>query len=588
MSAVLAQPILADVANGLSDQLLIRLKQLAVLLRPEADRLEARFLARLEGLKFDIRQRRALASLTLGTASRFLARGCPPADFFEEVDYNGRRLAKLNLPPTAILVALGEYDKLLLPVLRKLLPHEYNNFQWVREQLQFCVMLTLNNTYYNIRENETQAFYEMFWAELESRKLEDLLEQFLAILARFCKADEAHLYLIEPDGVMLKGRAAYGTVIEPASLKCKARVRKGLANAHSFSPAQSASLTLDPSWSRFPTCWSVPLVSRGQLAGVLQFGFARPYDWLPREQELLTAAAERCMLAIEKARMIEDLDQRQLQIRRLAERMMQVEEAERRRISRELHDQTGQDLLCIRLQMEMLEQEMPEGDHKSRLAGLRDLTERTILEIRRLIGALSPAVLEQIGLAAAVRQMVNRFRQIHTSKVKLQVARLGPLPKKLEVIAYRLTQECLNNIAKHSCCANVNISLSSADGRLRLVVEDDGIGFNVEEALRKPGSFGLAGIRERVALLGGHCEVRSQIRSGPIAGPQLHSNREDVEKLAGAKRARVPPAVKRRGKRIPGLPGTRITVELPVSQDLEPGAGPLGALAVRESTALAN
>ena len=211
------------------------------------------------------------------------------------------------------------------------------------------------------------------------------------------------------------------------------------------------------------------------------------------------------MLAIEKARMIEDLDRRQLQIRRLAERMMQVEEAERRRISRELHDQTGQDLLCIRLQMEMLEQEMPEGDHKSRLARLRDLTERTILEIRRLIGALSPAVLEQIGLAAAVRQMVNRFRQIHTSKVKLQVARLGPLPKKLEVIAYRLIQECLNNIAKHSSCANVNISLRSADGRLRLIVEDDGIGFDVEEALRKPGSFGLGGIRERVALLGGHC-----------------------------------------------------------------------------------
>ena len=126
------QPVLADVADGLSDQLRVLLKRLSILLRPETDRLEGRFLARLEALNFDIRQRRALASLTLGTAARFLARGCPPADFFEEVDYGGRRLAKLNLPPSAILVALAEYDKLLLPVLRKLLPQEYNNFQWVR------------------------------------------------------------------------------------------------------------------------------------------------------------------------------------------------------------------------------------------------------------------------------------------------------------------------------------------------------------------------------------------------------------------------------------------------------------------------
>ena len=119
-------------------------------------------------------------------------------------------------------------------MLRKLLPHEYNNFHWVREQLQFCVTLTLNNAYYKIRENETQAFYEMFWAELESRNLGELLERFLAILARFCKADEAYFYLIEADAVTLKGRAAYGTAVDPASLKCTARVRRDLAHARSF------------------------------------------------------------------------------------------------------------------------------------------------------------------------------------------------------------------------------------------------------------------------------------------------------------------------------------------------------------------
>ena len=131
----------------------------------------------------------------------------------------------------------------------------------------------------------------------------------------------------------------------------------------------------------------------------MQFGFSKHYEWLPREQELLAAAAERCLMAAEKQRLMEDLAQREEQVRRLAEHMLHVEEMERRRISRELHDEAGQSLLCIRLQMELLEQDLPEsaGEWKTKLREARDLTERTILEMRRLIAALSPAVLEQLG-----------------------------------------------------------------------------------------------------------------------------------------------------------------------------------------------
>src|SRR5262249_26089284 len=156
------------------------------------------------------------------------------------------------------------------------------------------------------------------------------------------------------------------------------------------------------------------------------------------------------------------------------------EEAERRRISRELHDEAGQSLLCVRLQLEMIEQSIPEGlAARPRLAEVREMTEHTILEIRRLIAALSPAVLEQLGLGAAVRQLGTRFRMVHPAKVKLQLTKLQNLPKKLEIIVYRLVQECFNNIAKHSMARNVNISATTADGVLRLQVEDDGIGFPV-------------------------------------------------------------------------------------------------------------
>jgi len=195
---------------------------------------------------------------------------------------------------------------------------------------------------------------------------------------------------------------------------------------------------------------------------------------------------------------------------------------ERRRISRELHDEAGQSLLCIRLQMELLEQELPEGagEWKTKLREARDLTERTILEMRRLIAALSPAVLEQLGLGAALRQLVNRFQRLNACRVRLQLSKMGALPQQIEIIAYRLVQECFNNIGKHSGASHVNISLTSADGILKLSVEDNGIGFNVEEALAKRDSFGMSGMRERVALLGGQFFVESRME-GPKRGAKI-------------------------------------------------------------------
>jgi signal transduction histidine kinase len=280
---------------------------------------------------------------------------------------------------------------------------------------------------------------------------------------------------------------------------------------------------LDEQWhNRYASCWSIPLAADGRTAGVMQFGFSNSYEWLPREQELLAAAAERCLMAAEKARLMEDLAQREEQVRRLAEHMLHVEEMERRRISRELHDEAGQSLLCIRLQMELIEQALPESESelRSKLGEARDLTERTILEMRRLISALSPAVLEQLGLGAALRQLINRFQRLHPCRVKLQLAKMGSLPQQTEVITYRLLQECFNNIGKHANARLVNISLVSADGFLKLVVEDNGVGFNVEEAFQKRESFGMSGMRERVALLGGKFQAESRVE-GPKRGTKI-------------------------------------------------------------------
>ncbi len=583
-------PELADAADVLSDQLRVHLHRLAVFLLPHAETLDRRFLAKLkrgqfEPMQFESRIRVALAAITPGAAARILASGQPPLKFIEQVEYNGRRLAKLNLPPSSIVEALQEYDRLLTPMLRKLLPNEYANFQWVREQLHFCVILTLNNAYYQVREAETQAFYELFRVELESRNLDELVRRFLDTLVQVCHADAGHLYLLNDkrSAWVLRAQAQTGGHKKPTLDQVPNSRGRMRTLAHSrqmeLQNGGSENLLLEPAWNgRFQTIWSIPLAAGGRTSGVMQFGFAKSYEWLPREQELLAAAAERCLMAAEKARLMEDLAAREEQVRQLAEHMLHVEEIERRRISRELHDEAGQSLLCIRLQIELLEQAIP-SEHAEwigKLREARDLTERTILEMRRLIAALSPAVLEQLGLGAAMRQLVNRFRRLHPIRVKLLLAKMGRLPQHTEIIVYRLVQECCNNIAKHSGASNVNISVGSADGWVRLAVEDNGVGFRVEEALARKDSFGLSGMRERVALLGGRFEIRSYPKNGAGDGTGVGTRigKRSVDR-------------KRTGR------GTKILIRLPVakqppeSSSVEPiAAKPMGARTARRIRAV--
>ncbi len=544
MPPTTTSPALADAADVLSSRLKQELRRFARYLQPHVNPADRRFKARLQELGFTAAQRSALVSVTLGAAARIIARSGRVGDLIEQVEYHGRRLAKLNVPPSDIVAALGEYDRLLAPVLASLSNEQRRNFEWVRQQVQFSIVLTLNKAYYQVREVEAQTFYELSRVELEAPGLDELLSGFLAVLRRFCGARQARLYLLDEDGGewVLRAKAGSGRrsaaagVRRPLRLAATPQMKRRLGRPRCVTlTGRNMGVSLEPRWpGRYRTLWSVPLLSGGRISGVIQFAFLKRYDWLPREVELLEAAAERCMAAAERARLIEDLAAREEKIRALAEHMLHVEEMERRRISRELHDETGQALLYLRLQLELLERECREAQPElaRRIHNLRQVCGQVIQDTRRLIAALSPAVLEQFGLAAALKQLINRFRELYPCRVTLRLGRLGKLPKSIEIVVYRLVQECCNNIAKHSQASRVNISLASADGVLRLDVEDDGVGFLVTEALARQSSFGLAGMRERVTLLGGNFEIESRRRSS-----------------AG------------RGKT-----GTRITAELPVSR----------------------
>jgi signal transduction histidine kinase len=515
-SATLAEA--ADLLHGSTAEYL---RQLAELIKPVVTRLEKGFFRRLQNLSLDARQKKALAAITPFAASHLLIGQQPLSAFLEQVEYNGRRLAKLKLSPATVVRLLRESYRLPAWLCRQLSETKSSQVAKVLEQLYFCVVITLNKAFYQVREVEVRTYEELFQAELSCKSLDSLLTAMLEILSRYCQADCAVIFLLEPDCSRWQSKAAFSCG-KPCNRNIEVPNRPALQRklakpSWTVNRQASQRLALDPNWpAEFESCWSIPLPEVGQTCGVVQFAFRRSYACLPRELELLTAAAERCSLAAAKAILMEELAIREKQVRQLASHMMEIEERERRRISTELHDEAGQSLLCVRLQLEMLERatEAISGALRGKLAEIRSLVEKSIVEIRRLVGDLSPAVLEQLGLSAALRQLAARLRSLRNVRVHLHTSSLQVAPKDLAHVVYRLTQECVNNIVKHSAATNVKISVSCDDFKLKLQVEDDGVGFDVQEVLRRLDSHGLAGMRERVALFGGEFYLDSRPGAG--------------------------------------------------------------------------
>ena len=441
----------------------------------------------------DARQLKALSLITSGAAARMASADRPSADFFEQVGYNSRRLAKLNVAPMEVVEALSKYDREIDGLLAKRHPRQHAALQGVRQQLHFRTLLAVNDAYYQVREAETQAFYGLLRAEMEATGLDDLLHRFIVILTRTFHAQAGRIIPLGDRPPM------------------PSRAMKRLARpCYIAAGSRDEGLVLDEGMRGvFQSYWSIPFFSGGHLSGIIQFSFPKPYRWLPRELDLLHAFAERCLRGAERARLIQDLAAREEQVRSLAAHLLQAEEEERGRLSRELHAEAGQSMLLLRLHLEMLEKSAP-PDLRPKLAEARCVTERIIAEIRRIIAALHPTAVEELGLPAAIRHLSARFRKLYPIKLRLRLTPYGAgLPRETQTAIYRVVQECYQNIGKYSGASRVNLLLRSTDTLLELKIEDDGVGFDVDRAVAQPKSFGLKGMRERVALLGGRLDIRS-------------------------------------------------------------------------------
>jgi two-component system sensor histidine kinase UhpB len=214
---------------------------------------------------------------------------------------------------------------------------------------------------------------------------------------------------------------------------------------------------------------------------------------------------------------LDELERDQAQLRLLANQVIQAQEGERKRIARELHDDTAQVLFAQLLRVTALKASPYD---EVRLLGerLETLTVEAIESVRRLALELRPPALDDLGLREALDDLAQRLADTTSINVDLDSdglrARLSP---EIELVLYRVAQEAMTNVVKHAVASSVRISVSRVDNLVHLAIDDDGIGFDPERATARDDQglgLGLFGMEERVALVGGTLAIRQLIPRG--------------------------------------------------------------------------
>jgi signal transduction histidine kinase len=227
-----------------------------------------------------------------------------------------------------------------------------------------------------------------------------------------------------------------------------------------------------------------------------------------RERQAAEEALRRAHNALESL-----VEERTAALRRLSVKLLRVQDEERRRIARELHDSLGQDLTAAKISLDMLAQESEDSAH---LREIRKLVDRCISDTRTLSHLLHPPLLDEAGFVSAARWYVEGFGRRSGIAAKLELPEhLTRLPRGAETALFRILQEALTNVHRHSGSRAVDVRVTESESKVVLTVKDYGMGVprEVLDRFWKTGNVGvgLAGIRERLKELGGFLEIESNL-----------------------------------------------------------------------------
>jgi len=266
---------------------------------------------------------------------------------------------------------------------------------------------------------------------------------------------------------------------------------------------------------------AVPLLAHSKLVGVLA-AIAQPPDFFgATDIATLMSLSSQAAVAIQNANLFTELEAQRETLRQVSLRLVNAQEEERRRISRELHDELGQALTALKINLDLARRALPD-DAPARLqqsiheAG--SLAVQTLDTARNMSLSLHPAMLDDLGLVAALRWDIDRYEQRTGQTVFLEAA-LGEvnLQPELQITVYRIITESLTNAARHAQASDIWVNLGIENEQVCLTVKDNGIGFDAEKWQDSPGerqSLGLISMQERAELLGGSFTITSSPGQG--------------------------------------------------------------------------
>jgi len=358
---------------------------------------------------------------------------------------------------------------------------------------------------------QLESLNEVAAALVSQLELAPLLHIVANRLRTLIAADTVHIALPHADGLRIEAAAGpdaekvVGIPIPARSKTMRVLERKRTERVDSVIDDPE----IDQETARLlemRTALYVPLVLRGEAIGVITAQDKEGADprFSAEDVRLAEVFAQRATVAVDLSHRV---------ARDALRRVVSAQEQERRRLARELHDETGQALTSILLGLRTVEEAGGEEEVRAAVAEVRELVRSTLQDVRRLAVELRPKALDDFGLVAALERLTESFTEQTGIAVGfeslLPTARLTP---EIETALYRIVQESLTNIVKHAQAHNVSIVLGRKSDSVSVIVEDDGVGFEPDRP-REDG-LGLIGMRERVSLIGGRLTIESRPGAG--------------------------------------------------------------------------
>lgn len=286
---------------------------------------------------------------------------------------------------------------------------------------------------------------------------------------------------------------------------------------------------------------AIPLIAKSRVLGVLNIVAGAPSQFGPDELRLLSAIGAQLGVAIENAQLWEELRQKEALRGELLNKVIHAQEEERQRIARELHDETSQALTSFMVGLKVLEGATSTDEVRQRAAELRHIVADALEDVRNLALELRPSTLDDMGLIPTLERYTRDYSQKFNITVDFHTlgfdgTRLLP---QVETALYRIIQEALTNVVRHAGADTVSVLLERQAGRLLVIIEDNGCGFDADRLLRsgiQEKRLGLFGMRERAGLIGGEMTIESRPGAGttvfvevPLDGNQVTEHEQDPE-----------------------------------------------------------